>query len=101
MSPWPASCSTSTPTWSPDNTGPSSRRTCRVVDANARAGGRCRPAQRAREDGDTAMMGMIAAAAVLLGFALLAFWTDVENARAWHTARRFDRTYERNRARRR
>jgi len=45
-------------------------------------------------------MGMIAAAAVLLGFALLTFWTDVENMRAQHAARRFDRTYERNRARR-
>jgi len=46
-------------------------------------------------------MGMIAAAAVLLGFAVLTFWTDVENVRARYAAHRFDRTYERNRARRR
>ena len=37
-------------------------------------------------DGTTAMMGMIAAAAVLLGFALLTFWTDVENMRAQQSA---------------
>jgi hypothetical protein len=37
------------------------------------------------------MLGMIAAAAVLLGFSLLAFLTDVENVRARRAARLRDR----------
>jgi hypothetical protein len=44
------------------------------------------------------MMGMIAATAVLLGFAVLTFWTDVENWRARTTAYHLDRNLVRDRA---
>jgi hypothetical protein len=67
-------------------------------DANARAGDDADLPREPDSYGDAAMMGMIAAAAVLLGFAVLTFWTDVESWRARRRAYQFDRTVVRNRA---